>query len=156
MAEVEHILDVDRTTVLRYLRDNVIFGYQLGREWRIPEGELRSYHQQLMDARRKEVRHAASEAEIARKLSLLNMHTADGDRPPYLKIYCSNCAGPVLGKFDLDEDTGNAWYNGDCGYCHQRVSEDFNPNAPVVRANVRVTPAPPTHNPGLDDKDIPF
>lgn len=40
VQEVAHILDVDRTTVLRYLRDNTIFGYQLGREWHIPQDEF--------------------------------------------------------------------------------------------------------------------
>lgn len=41
--EVAHILDVDRTTILRYLGDGVIFGFLLGRSWHIPMDDFRSY-----------------------------------------------------------------------------------------------------------------
>lgn len=44
-----HILGVDRTTILRYLRDNVLFGYMVGREWHVPESAIRD-----MQARAKE------------------------------------------------------------------------------------------------------
>lgn len=41
--EVAYILDVDRSTVLRYLREKVLVGYQLAREWRLPEADLRAW-----------------------------------------------------------------------------------------------------------------
>ena len=46
--EVAYILSVDRTTVLRYLRDDVLFGFCLGRQWHIPEAELRAYKDRLL------------------------------------------------------------------------------------------------------------
>lgn len=52
VAEVAYILDADRTTILRYLHDNVIFGYQLGREWRIPITDFRGYVARLQAPRR--------------------------------------------------------------------------------------------------------
>jgi excisionase family DNA binding protein len=53
VMEVSYILNVDRTTVLRYLRDGNLSGYQLGREWFIPEGRLRDYVDRLHSTRPK-------------------------------------------------------------------------------------------------------
>ena len=41
--EVSHVLGLDRTTVGKYLRENVLYGFQIGREWLISEEELRAY-----------------------------------------------------------------------------------------------------------------
>lgn len=41
--EVAHVLGLDRTTVGKYLRENVLYGFQIGREWLVSEEELRAY-----------------------------------------------------------------------------------------------------------------
>ena len=158
VAEVAHILDVDRTTVLRYLRDNVIFGYQLGREWRIPEGELRDYRRNLMEQRRKEVRHTTTEAEIDKKLRLLTGNAAEDEDPPWRKLWCHNCAGPVLGEFRFDPDEGNTWYDGHCDYCNSRVAESVRPRPWSPKTTVTVLPSQPAIDTafGDDEGDIPF
>lgn len=45
--DVAFVLGLDRSTVLRYLRDEVIIGYQLGREWFVNEASLRAYFSHL-------------------------------------------------------------------------------------------------------------
>ena len=45
--EVAEVLGVDRTTVMRYLREHQIIGWKNGRAWWIPEEELRAYVQRL-------------------------------------------------------------------------------------------------------------
>ena len=47
LDEVAYILSLDRTTVAKYLREGTIVGFQIGREWLIPEEELRRYVQRL-------------------------------------------------------------------------------------------------------------
>jgi len=43
LDEVAYILSLDRTTVAKYLRERTIVGFQIGREWRVTEEELRAY-----------------------------------------------------------------------------------------------------------------
>src|SRR5919199_4585195 len=43
LDEVAYILSLDRTTVAKYLRENTIVGFQIGREWLGPPGGLRAY-----------------------------------------------------------------------------------------------------------------
>lgn len=43
LEEVAYILSLDRTTVAKYLREGTIAGFQIGREWLVPEEELRRY-----------------------------------------------------------------------------------------------------------------
>jgi len=43
LDEAAYILSLDRTTVAKYLRERTLFGFQIGREWLIPEEELRAY-----------------------------------------------------------------------------------------------------------------
>jgi excisionase family DNA binding protein len=43
LDEVAYILGLDRTTVAKYLREQIIYAFQIGREWRVPEQELRRY-----------------------------------------------------------------------------------------------------------------
>lgn len=50
------ILSLDRSTILRYLRDGDLPGYQIGREWRIPEGELRAAVKRMQQGKRVSVK----------------------------------------------------------------------------------------------------
>ena len=43
LDEAAYVLSLDRTTVAKYLRERVLLGFQIGREWLIPEEELRAY-----------------------------------------------------------------------------------------------------------------
>jgi excisionase family DNA binding protein len=47
LDEVAYILGLDRTTVAKYLREQIIYAFQIGREWRVPEQALRRYVQRL-------------------------------------------------------------------------------------------------------------
>jgi excisionase family DNA binding protein len=47
LDEVAYILELDRTTVAKYLREQIIYAFQIGREWRVPEQELRRYVHRL-------------------------------------------------------------------------------------------------------------
>jgi excisionase family DNA binding protein len=52
LDEVAFVLGLDRTTVAKYLRENVIVGFQIGREWLVPDEELRAYVRRLIEQRR--------------------------------------------------------------------------------------------------------
>src|SRR5439155_6534245 len=52
LDEVAYVLGLDRTTVAKYLRENVIVGFQIGREWLVSEEALRAYVKGLIDQRR--------------------------------------------------------------------------------------------------------
>jgi excisionase family DNA binding protein len=52
LDEVAYILSLDRTTVAKYLRENTIVGFQIGREWLVPEEELRAYLRRMTEQRR--------------------------------------------------------------------------------------------------------
>jgi len=60
LEEVSYVLSLDRTTVAKYLRENTIVGFQIGREWLIPEDELRAYVKRLAGQRYAEVRSSAA------------------------------------------------------------------------------------------------
>ena len=159
VAETAHILDVDRTTILRYLRDDELFGYQIGREWRIPEHDLRAYRNRIIEARRREMAHTADEAKIDMLLPRLNQNTIEGEGPPHAKIWCSKCAGPVLGELQTDGDTGDSWYQGECAWCNEQVSEVYR-HQPRMRVSAAMPstlqPPPPSNDNFEDDGDIPF
>jgi hypothetical protein len=52
LDEVAYILGLDRTTVAKYLRESTIAGFQIGREWLVPEVELRNYVRGIAEGRR--------------------------------------------------------------------------------------------------------
>lgn len=160
VAEVAHILDVDRTTVLRYLRDDELFGYQIGREWRIPEHDLRAYRSRIIDARRREMGHAAGESKIELLLPRLNQNAIEGEAPPHAKIWCSKCTGPVLGELHVDGDTGDSWYQGECAWCNEQASEVYRHRprrlVPAAMPPTLQTPLQPSNDSFEDDGDIPF
>src|SRR5437588_8618472 len=52
LDEVAYILSLDRTTVAKYLRESTIVGFQIGREWLVPEEELRAYLRRMTEQRR--------------------------------------------------------------------------------------------------------
>lgn len=54
LHEAAYVLGLDRTTVAKYLRDNTLVGFQIGREWLVPEDELRDYVRRLIAQRRRE------------------------------------------------------------------------------------------------------
>src|SRR5438552_14244713 len=56
LDEVAYILSLDRTTVAKYLRESTIAGFQIGREWLVPEEELRAYVRRITEQRREEAR----------------------------------------------------------------------------------------------------
>jgi excisionase family DNA binding protein len=56
LDEVAYVLGLDRTTVAKYLRENVIGGFQIGREWLVPEDELRAYVRRLTEPPRTQPR----------------------------------------------------------------------------------------------------
>ena len=43
LDEAAYVLSLDRTTVAKYLRERTLVGFQIGREWLIPEEQLRAY-----------------------------------------------------------------------------------------------------------------
>src|SRR5438552_18784064 len=51
LDEVAYILSLDRTTVAKYLRENTIVGFQIGREWLVPEEDLRAYLRRMTEQR---------------------------------------------------------------------------------------------------------
>jgi excisionase family DNA binding protein len=52
LDEIAYILSLDRTTVAKYLREGTIVGFQIGREWRVTEEELRNYFHDTVEGRR--------------------------------------------------------------------------------------------------------
>src|SRR5579871_3478526 len=53
LEEAAYVLSLDRTTVAKYLREGTILGFQIGREWRIPEEQLRAYVRRLVEGQRR-------------------------------------------------------------------------------------------------------
>lgn len=49
LDEAAYILGLDRTTVAKYLRERMLRGFQIGREWLIPEAELRAYVKRMAE-----------------------------------------------------------------------------------------------------------
>jgi excisionase family DNA binding protein len=54
LDEAAYVLGLDRTTVAKYLRENSLVGFQIGREWLVPEDELRAFVQRIIEQRRAE------------------------------------------------------------------------------------------------------
>ena len=50
--ETSFILSLDKSTILRYLREGDLPGYQIGREWRIPENKLREAVKRMQQGQR--------------------------------------------------------------------------------------------------------
>jgi excisionase family DNA binding protein len=72
LDEVAYILSLDRTTVAKYLRESTIVGFQIGREWLVPEEELRSYLHRMTEQRR----------EAARQRTVASERTAGPQQGP--------------------------------------------------------------------------
>jgi excisionase family DNA binding protein len=53
LDEAAYVLSLDRTTVAKYLREQTLFGFQIGREWRIPEQDLRAYVGRTIERQRR-------------------------------------------------------------------------------------------------------
>jgi excisionase family DNA binding protein len=64
LEEVAYILSLDRTTVAKYLREGTIVGFQIGREWLIPEEKLRHYVQRLSQGPRVPPNVTGPEAQV--------------------------------------------------------------------------------------------
>jgi excisionase family DNA binding protein len=112
--EVAEILDFDRQTVLRYLRDSTLVGFQLGREWRVPVDELRSYFYRIMEERKEQARRSAVEREVDAKVS--RIHAARPKDYPK-KIYCPDCGYAMIETFgsEYDDEYGMRYfYTGKC------------------------------------------
>src|SRR5579871_4359658 len=54
LDEAAYILSLDRTTVAKYLREKTLFGFQIGREWLIPEEQLRAYVRRMAESTARE------------------------------------------------------------------------------------------------------
>jgi excisionase family DNA binding protein len=91
--EVAAILSLERSTVLRYLRDHVIVGYQNGRTYLVPEEELRAYKQRLIDRERDRQRIKEIAADIERKYELW-VRTRPDDS--WAKEECPQCGSTML------------------------------------------------------------
>jgi excisionase family DNA binding protein len=61
LDEAAYILGLDRTTVAKYLRENSLVGFQIGREWLVPEDELRAFVRRMIEQRRTEAALTARE-----------------------------------------------------------------------------------------------
>jgi excisionase family DNA binding protein len=82
LDEAAYILSLDRTTVAKYLRENTIVGFQIGREWLIPEEELRAYVRRMVDQRRAEARQTGDPAQ---EPTLPGPH--GGKKPVYKRLF---------------------------------------------------------------------
>jgi excisionase family DNA binding protein len=82
LDEAAYVLSLDRTTVARYLRENTIVGFQIGREWLIPEEELRAYVRRMVDQRREEARQSGDPAHGP---ALPGPH--GGKKPVYKRLF---------------------------------------------------------------------
>src|SRR5437763_15178852 len=51
LDEVAYILSLDRTTVAKYLREDIIVGFKIGREWLVPEQDMRAYLRRITGQR---------------------------------------------------------------------------------------------------------
>lgn len=107
--DVAYILGLDRTTVLRYLRDGELTGYQIGREWRIERDEIRDYKGRL----RREARKATRRIELQRRLEQLQREHVYNR---WQLTVCENCLFPVLTSWHSAERN-----TGECGECRETV-----------------------------------
>lgn len=101
--QVARVLKLERSTVLRYLRDHQLVGFQLGRQWMIPEAEVRAFVQRQADREREAAKLAASEAEVKRKFELWSKTK----RHQKWDIYqCYDCGNNTLLVHDELQDRG--------------------------------------------------
>jgi excisionase family DNA binding protein len=71
LDEVAYVLGLDRTTVAKYLREQTIQAFQIGREWRVPEQELRRYVHRIT---------RPDEPDEGRQMEIRMMHKGDAER----------------------------------------------------------------------------
>lgn len=107
--EAAYVLDFDRATVLRYLREHLLVGYQLGREWRIPVEEIRNFRERMLFESRREAFRITLKA---RAEQLKRNHPYDG----WEVSQCDHCYMPLLVSRDSQERK-----SGTCESCEKRV-----------------------------------
>jgi excisionase family DNA binding protein len=101
LDEASYILSLDRTTVAKYLRENTIIGFQIGREWLIPEEELRTYVRRMIDERREEARQTG---EAAWQWPDPDRGSGKGPVPVYKKLFARDAPA----KQGFERFTGRA------------------------------------------------
>lgn len=100
--DVAYVLDLDRTTILRYLREGVILGYQKGREWYVQPDELAAYKQRMLEEKR-------SEADRQRRLTALEakrdrLAVSYPERAQEWRVgICTQCEAPLLLSWDPND-----------------------------------------------------
>ncbi|HCG03214.1 MAG TPA: hypothetical protein DEV93_22080 [Chloroflexi bacterium] len=93
--DVSYILDLDRATILRYLREGRVVGYQVGREWRIPGASLKDYKSQMMAEKQRDAARLAKTAELEERLALLRQNYPDIEANWRISV-CTKCQEPLL------------------------------------------------------------
>lgn len=121
--DVARILDLERSTVLRYLREQVIIGYQIGRTYRVSEDELRTYKERLLAQEREQQRRKRISADIEQKFALWARAQPEKQ---WAKTECPECGSVMLSSatqsYDADLDTYYDVRQGSCEVCGQKSS----------------------------------
>jgi excisionase family DNA binding protein len=147
VEDVAYVLDLDKSTVLRYLREGRLFGFQIGREWRIPESALRDYKTKIIEERTHTIRRAEAERRVDEKLARVNDPAVEP--PKWAKIWCLECGTAQFGSYGEDGSTGEAWYSTRCNYCGVTVVQTYKSQPQGKQAT---KPIPLEE----DESDMPF
>lgn len=117
--EAAEILGVDKSTVMRWLREKTLIGFQMGRTWRVKEEDLRSYIEGQIQREREAARVIGIEHQVAEHWQRLQFRP---DHEQWLLVICSDCGrrtALLTEHWDVDGDP-DIWYDGYCRVCNTR------------------------------------
>lgn len=113
--DVSYILGLDRATILRYLREGRVVGYQVGREWRIPVENIKAYKAQMMAEKQREAERLVKTAVVEERRLLLQQSYPT---KAWWASVCISCQEPLLMEW------GGSAYYAECPRCsHDNLYE---------------------------------
>lgn len=129
--DVCYVTGLDKSTVLKYLRDGTIAGYQLGRTWRVPPDSLRKFKEHLLN----EARAAAADARLERECEVLRSTEPDKG---WATERCPRTGHLILVEDEVEKDLAaeenaiHRWFKtgrktGYCEFCSHSCAGDLVP-----------------------------
>src|SRR5919201_4299947 len=115
-----HVLGVDTSTILRRIRNDEIVAIKLGREYQIPQSELRAYIERAKEEESRRIRTARVKRNVQEKVEKFR------STPALARSWgvgvCPNCVIHVLVKREWESNNGQWQWVGHCEACSQNLT----------------------------------
>jgi excisionase family DNA binding protein len=131
VVDVAYILDVDRSSVLRYIRAGTLFATNVGREYLVTEQDLQSYIEGQQSRRREKQKAARIRRDV---MEVYNRVKNTPAAEELTLATCRHCGHETILQRDWEprNDGFNGGWSGPCRFCgeYQKITFTGSPSIP--------------------------